>query len=95
VVCIFQVANSLQGPECGRGVHQQPLRGPGQLAINMKSMVAFALHADRADCPECGTHIQPTTCAFSGCIWAFDGMKDGGNGPEDVSCDWTVSPDEN
>ena len=62
----------------------------GKMVIDCKGMVAFSLLADKAHCPECHTQFQPTTCGFYDCMWAFDGRKEGKDGPEDVSGNWKV-----
>lgn len=40
-----------------------------------KGMVSWSLIAGQAYCPKCHQQIIPPTCAFTGCLWAYDGNK--------------------
>ena len=41
-----------------------------QMVIDPKGMVSWSLTAGKASCPMCSQRFQPTTCAFTGCLWA-------------------------
>lgn len=51
-----------------------------QMVIDPKGMVTWSLTGGQAHCPICHKQFRPVTCAFSGCLWAFDGCKLGSNG---------------
>lgn len=66
-----------------------------QMVIDGKGMVSWSLIADKANCPVCHQQITPTTCAFTGCLWAFDGRKIGSKGfLEDVEGSWQTASGE-
>jgi len=87
---LFRWRAAIDGLNVEGRCQNQSCSAHGELVIDRQGMISFALHADHAHCPECRTQFQPETCAFSGCLWAFDGRKEGSNGLEDVSNDWTV-----
>ena len=62
-----------------------------QMVIDGKGMVSWSLIAGKANCPVCNIQFQPITCAFTGCVWMYDGRKEGASGPVDLSGDWQVS----
>lgn len=46
-----------------------------KMVIDPKKMVSWSLIAGKACCPICHERFEPVTCAFTGCLWAYDGCK--------------------
>lgn len=46
-----------------------------RMVVDCKGMVSWSLIAGQAHCPMCSQQFVPITCAFTGCLWAFDGIK--------------------
>ena len=58
----------------------------------MQGFSSFNLEQDKACCPMCQEETKPSTCAFIGCAWMYDGCKlDSEGQPEPCSSDWQVS----
>ena len=75
--------------------HSYVLRAPHPTA-GLQGMCCFSLLADVAYCPLCQQSIIPTTCAFVGCAWMYDGRKlEPDNSVTCCSSEWEVSRSEN
>ena len=62
----------------------------GQKVVHPVGKNMFNLKKDKCFCPQCKTHITPTTCAFSRCEWRYHGQKT--KDAEVVESDWFRAP---
>ena len=45
------------------------------MVVDSQSMVSWSLFAGQAHCPMCSQQFVPITRAFTGSLWAYDGIK--------------------
>ena len=60
-----------------------------KMVIDPRGMTSWRLIEGEAAWPLCCTQFQPVTCAFTGCIWMYDGRKAGDS--VGISSAWQVS----
>lgn len=57
----------------------------GKMVICNKGLTIFNI-AQESSCPVCFCHFKATTCAFTNCMWMFEGRKRGFG--DDISSKW-------
>ena len=60
----------------------------GQMVICNKGLTVFNM-AQESSCPVCSCYFEATTCAFTNCMWMFEGRKRGPG--SDISSKWYMA----